>query len=502
MPIAKRKTYAAIDLGSNSFHLLVSTLISGQLHPIDSVKHMVHLAAGLDAQKNIRPDAMHNAFESLRTFAQRIENIEPERIKVVGTNTLRKAKNAAAFIEQAEQILQHEIEIISGREEARLLYLGVAHSSPDSPGKRLVIDIGGGSTELIIGEGFKPATRESLFMGCVGMSLAAFADGVISDRNWQRAVLKAQREISPIRKLYLEQSWEHVIGASGTIKATANILIENGWSVSDITRKGLNKLIRRCLSLGHVDRLVELKGLDEERRAVYIGGLAIIKALFESLKIDQMAVSSGALREGLIYQMAGKLEARDVRSRAINKLSKLFSVDTRQVEHVRSMARTLIRLLPADRALGDKQRDILSRAIDLHEIGLSIAHHQYHKHAAYIIQNADIPGFSRQEQHLIAVLVRLQRQKISTTALSQLNKKQLEFIVPLVVILRLAVIFCRDRKLHNVQVSALHWEGQHVTLVFSGQWLKRHPLIKADLDSEIGKLESLGVDLRLNQSGP
>ncbi|WP_395372919.1 exopolyphosphatase [Marinicella sp. W31] len=497
MPISKRQLYAAIDLGSNSFHMLVAAIKAQQLYPVDKVKHMVRLAAGLDEHKNITPEAMEIAFECLRTFAQRLVDIPNERIKVVGTNTLRVAKNSAVFIEQAEKILNLPIEIISGREEARTLYLGVSHSIPNDPYNRLVIDIGGGSTELIVGNRFKPILKESLFMGCVSVTKRFFADGKINKKNWQAAITYAQQQITPILQNYRMADWKNCIGASGTFRATAEILAANNMGLAGITPANLEQLIEKCFEYGSMDALANMPGLSQRRHDVYIGGLAIIAALFESFEITSVFIANGALREGLIYEMDGRLEHTDVRGRSVQKIASQFDADILQVDRVQSMAEKMTARIKEEAGLSDLQLELLNHAIHLHEIGLSIAHSQYQKHGAYIVRHADMPGFSRQHQIYISILVRQHRRKLSRSVMADLTKRSQTGLLPLIAVIRLAVIFCRDRRPHNVPIKILLWKDQQLTLSFEGDWLQRHPLIQADLLEEAGKLKYLDIDLKL-----
>ncbi len=496
MPISNRHNYAAIDLGSNSFHLLVANFKSGQIFPIDSVKHMVRLAAGLDENKNISPEYLAKAYESLQSMSERIQNIPDSQIRIVGTNTLRVAKNARQFLEQAEQILGHEIEIISGREEARMLYLGVAQSTSDNPARKLVMDIGGGSTELIIGDGMKPEKRESLYMGCVSYTKQYFKQGIINQANWNRAVIHALQELNPFVQSFKNQGWNHSVGASGTMRATAAILEANQWAPSGITLEGIEQMKNRCFELGHIDQLNTLDGLSEERRPVFIGGLAIVYALMKTFSIEQMDVSGGALREGLIYEMLDGPKHISVTKRSIRKLCEQFTVDMIHAENVQRHSEDLLAKLNIKikkRTLG-----LLNGAIKLHEIGLSIAHSQYHKIGAYVIQNADMPGFSNQHKLTMATLVRLHRRKISKSALAALTPRQYELVIPLLVVMRLSVVFARNRHFEPVPIEVMHWENDIIELKINAEWLVDHPLIKADLKDEVKRLQTIGLELAFN----
>lgn len=498
MSSTRLQNYAAIDLGSNSFHLLVAAFKSGQIIPIDSVKHMVRMAAGLDRDKNIAPEYLEKAYDSLRSMSERIKNIPASRVRIVGTNTLRVAKNAAEFIREAEQILGHEIEIISGREEARLLYLGVAESTKGNPSRKLVMDIGGGSTELIIGDGMQPKQRESLYMGCVSYTRRFFKGGDISEHNFYKAVLHAMQELNPHIQEYKQTGWQHAVGASGTLRATAGILEANQWAASGITRSGMMQLITACLELGHIDQLNQLPGLSEDRRPVFIGGLAIVYALLEAFDLEEMDVSNGALREGMIYEMSDGPKTRSVTQRSVKKLSDQFTVDVAHVEHVLRYSEMLLEKLNV--VIEKRLVNLLKAAIRLHEIGLSIAHSQYHKIGAFVVNNADMPGFSNQQKLVMATLIRLHRRKISRNVLAKLTERQHEVVVQLLVIMRLAVVFARNRHFEPLPLQRLHWRRQQVYLDIQPEWLEAHPLIKADLKDEVKQWHHMGLELLINQS--
>jgi len=497
MPISQRHNYAAIDLGSNSFHLLVATFRSGQIYPIDSVKHMVRMAAGLDENKYITAEYLNKAYESLRLMSERIQNIPDSHIRIVGTNTLRVAKNSATFIKEAEKILGHEIEIISGREEARMLYLGVAQSTSGNPSRKLVMDIGGGSTELIVGDGMRPEMRESLYMGCVSYMQKYFKGGLINKENWKKAVLHAQQELNPYLQDFKKKGWQHSVGASGTMRATADILEANQWSSSGITLEGLKHLKAACLKLGHVDHLDKIVGLSEDRRPVFMGGLAIVYALMKAFSIEQMDVSMGALREGLIYEMSDGPQIKSVTKRSVRKLCEQFTVDNLQAEHVQRYAEDITSKLN----LKIKRRimALLNAAIKLHEIGLSIAHSGYHKIGAYVVLHADMPGFSNQQKLVMSTLIRLHRRKISKSVLAGLTERQYEVVVQLLVVLRLSVVFARSRSFEAVPIERISWHQNIVQLHINKDWLANHPLIKADLKDEQKQWSNMGLKLQVNQ---
>jgi len=496
MPISQRHNYAAIDLGSNSFHLLVATFKSEQIYPIDSVKHMVRMAAGLNKDKFISSEYLDNAYKSLRSMAERIKNIPQNQVRIVGTNTLRVAKNSAEFIHQAEQILGHEIEIISGREEARMLYLGVAQSTSGNPSRKLVMDIGGGSTELIIGDGMQAVARESLHMGCVSYTKKYFVDGVINKENWKNAVINASQQLNPYLQGFKKRGWESAVGASGTMRATASILEANKWSPNGISLSGLKQLKRRCFELGNTAQLSHLLGLGEDRRPVFIGGLAIVYALIKAFSIKQLDVSKGALREGLIYEMSGGPKTTSVTKRSIKKLSDQFTIDELHVEHVQCHAEAV--LTNFNIKIEKRILALLNGAIKLHELGLSIAHSSYHKIGSYVVLHADMPGFSNQQKLVMATLIRLHRRKISKSVLAELTDRQYEVVVKLLIILRLSVVFARNRHFEAVPIERIHWHENSIELQIENEWLNDHSLINADLKDEQKQWFNMGLNLLIN----
>ena len=493
MSIKSKDTYAAIDLGSNSFHLLVATFKSGQLQQIDKVKQMVRLAANLDSQKHITQAGLDSAFDCLSKFAQRIKHIPDENIKIVGTNTLRVAKNSAHFLQQAEDILNHDIDIISGREEARLLYLGVAQSMSEHLSDKLVMDIGGGSTEIIAGKGFESKQRESLHMGCVSYTKRFFSDEKITPTQWSDAYTHALQELSPVSKSFKKIGWEHAVGASGTMRATAKILVANGWSQTGISRKGLESLIQQCFEIGSIENLTQISGLSERRRPVFVGGLAIIAALMDELGIEHMSVSNGALREGIAYSLSGDSGQALVTERSIKKLKNQFDIDQRQVDRVKYQAKNILK--NSDIILSNNDWFLLNAAIEWHELGLSIAHSQFHKHGAYVVQHADLPGFSRQQQLIISQLIHNQRQKINSPSNSLLNTKQWKRFEPMLAILRLALIYSRDREQHVIPVQSFNFDKKQLEL--PQHWLDSHPLIQADLNEEQPRWLAIGSNFEL-----
>lgn len=488
----KNEIYAAVDLGSNSFHMIVAEIINNQLHVIDRHKDMVRLANGLDDKGMLSQVKMDEAISSLEKIGQRIAHIPKPHLRVVGTNTLRKAKNADEFMVRASVALGKPIDIISGREEARILYLGVSHSLPSNQGKRLVIDIGGGSTELIVGEEFTPILRESLHMGCVSYTKRFFADGQISKRNFNKAVRSAQRQLLPIISKYKAKGWNKVIGASGSMRATAKVLLENNFARYGIEKQGLEYLIQHCFELENIDNLEKLVGLSSRRQGVFLGGLAIIKALFDSLDIQLLETSSGALREGIVYDLSGRLHHNDIRQRSIDKLVKQFEIDTAHSKRVKKTIKQLIQFSNIE--LSQSQLNLLDWAAQLHELGLNISHSHFEKHAAYILSHADMPGFSTQEQLKLSVIVALLRRKITKEWLQKLSQKQQHKLLPLIVIFRAATLLNRPKVDEVIALEFITINDKSIEIKFQKEWLDNHPLTYEDLQSEAKYLKVLGIE--------
>ncbi|HEY3495374.1 MAG TPA: exopolyphosphatase, partial [Polyangiaceae bacterium] len=438
-------TVAGVDLGSNSFHMIVARVDAGQLHVVDRLRERVRLAQGLDAEKNLTPAAMERALACLNRFGQRVRDLPQGAVRAAGTNTLRQARNSAEFLERAGELLGHPIEIIAGREEARIIYLGVAHSVPADDGRRLVIDIGGGSTECILGEGFESVATESLFMGCVSYTTRFFASGKLERDDFRRAETAAMLELRSLEYRYKTLGWQTCYGSSGTALAIAEILNGPGFGEQGVTRKGLKKLRAALCEAGHVNRL-DLPGLDPDRALVLPGGLAILMAAFKSLGIEKMEPAFGALREGLLYDLLGRVGHEDVRERTIRWLAERNHVDTGHAARVeRTALYCLDQVAPAWTLDRSEARHYLIWAARLHEIGLEIAHTGYHRHGAYIIENADMPGFSKDEQKMLAAIVHAHRRKFRREAFATLNAGRSHVAIRLALLFRLAYCLNRSR---------------------------------------------------------
>ena len=488
---------AAVDLGSNSFHMVVARYALGQLAIVDRLREMVRLAAGLDEHGRLNRESTARALACLERFGQRLRDMRAERVRVVGTNTLRKARRKGAFLDRAREALGHPIEIISGVEEARLIYLGVSHTTPSEAGRRLVVDIGGGSTELIIGEGFEARRLESLYMGCVSLSARHFGDGVITEKRMKRARTEVQLEIEPVMSRFKRTEWEMAFGASGTMRAAADALVARGTGRGGIDREGVQWLLGECLRAGEVSKL-RLPGLAAERQEIMPGGLVIITEIFDMLGIESMRVADGSLREGLLYDLVGRLTDEDARARSVRSLEARFHVDLAQADRVEATVLAFLGQVREAWKLDEPLAEpVLRWAARLHEVGLDIAHSHYHKHGAYLLANADLPGFPREEQQLLAAVVGNHRRK--------LNLAQLEDLVPpwhlraefLIVLLRLAVLLHRGRGPRALPQLQLKPSGRSLSVAFPKGWLAEHPLTAADLEQETGLLQAAGFRLRV-----
>lgn len=486
---------AAIDLGSNSFHMMVARLAHGELKPIDVLSEKVQLAAGLDKNKELTEAAQERGLECLSRFAQRIISLPRSSVRIVGTNALREAKNSAEFMEKAEKILGTHLEVIAGREEARLIYLGVAHTLADDLGKRLVIDIGGGSTEFIIGERFEPLELESLHMGCVSYTKRFFPDGEITAQRFQQAKTAAMQELLSIRARYRELGWSSCVGSSGTIKAIRNALVNSGLSDDAITAQGLYHLQQKLLAFETVDD-IDLESIKPERRMVLPAGIAILCGIFESLEIDKLHFSTGALREGLAYDTIGRLAHEDVRERTINALVERYHVDTELTQRIENTALLGWAQVKDDWGLERPVfHDVLSWASRTHTIGLTISHSQFHKHSAYLLHNSDLPGFTNRDQQLVATLARGHRRKFPKEEFKKLTKDLQEPYKRLCILLRIAVLLNRSESNLRLPAIIFRANGKKLHLRFPEGWLQHNPLTAADLQQEADYLNVIDYSL-------
>ncbi len=489
---SSERQLAALDLGSNSFHLLVAQESNGRLQVVDRIKEMVRMAAGLNEDKTLSDDVVKRALDCLERFSQRLRGLAPEDFRVVGTNTLRKASNAQSFLDEAERLLGTKVEIISGREEARLIYLGVSHALEDTADRRLVVDIGGGSTELILGRRFRAEVMESFYMGCVGMTRRCFADGKLRAGQFKEAVNLARQELEPIEHLYKDSGWDLAIGASGTILTVQDILSHMDPETSLITLDGLKRIRKALIDTKQIDQ-ISLSGLPGERAPVFAGGLAVLIGIFESLGIEKMQATSGALREGLIYDLLGRVQDQDIRETTVLDLVSRYHIEQTHCRRVRETAIGLLAQAARPWKLTEPtDKLLLGWAADLHEIGMDIAHSQYHKHGGYLLENMDMAGFSRLDQHHLAVLVRAHRRKfpVDDVGLSVRLRR-------LAVLLRLSVVLHRSRTGDALPHISLRVRGNQIKMEFPDDWFKRHPLTALDLEQEAHYLKAIDHTLTI-----
>ena len=493
-PLEPPEVLAAIDLGSNSFHMVVARVVQGEIRPVEKLGEKVQLAAGVDRLNYLSEEAQQRGLECLQRFAQRIRGMPHNAVQIVGTNALRMARNAREFIRQAEAVIGYPIEVISGREEARLIYLGVSHTLADDLGRRLVIDIGGGSTEFIIGERFEAQALESLHMGCVSYRDRFFSEPVVTKQQFDRAITQASLELQVIQRNFLKLGWNSCVGSSGTIKAIEQVIYNNALSNEGITRPALLEVKRRVLELGEVDQLDKL-GVRKDRASIFPPGLAILIAAFDVLRIDKVSFSDGALREGVLYDMVGRIQHEDVRERTISAMAERYYVDQAHAAAVEATALHALQQVARDWDLrASYHEDLLRWACRLHEVGLAISHAQFHKHGAYLIRYSDLAGFTRQSQQALAVLVRGHRRKFSDLVFSEYSIEEAEPLKYLCILLRLGVLLQHSRsgEVPNFRISV---SKKKIQLSFEEGWLEQNPLSLADLEEEAGYLSKQGYQL-------
>ncbi len=489
------KTIAAVDLGSNSFHMIVAQVTeSDTLQKVDKLKEMVRLRGGLDQNNNLVKAKEQEALACLQRFGERIRHLPVDDVRVAGTNTLRTMNNSADFLAKAKQALGHSVGIIAGREEARLIYLGVAHTLSDDYGRRLVIDIGGGSTEFIIGKKFQPSELESINVGSVSITQKFFANGALNTECWEKAHQYLLLEMMPLKTAYLKGQWDIATGASGTIKATLNIIQALKLEKFAITLNALYAIRDRMVTANNLDRL-NLASLKNDRLPVFSGGLAVLIAAFKTLSIDEMNVSNGALREGLLYDMIGRIHHEDIRENTVDDLIQRFKIDKIQSSQVEDTSRFLFEQIESHWKLKKRHKELLLWSAQLHELGLNISHSRYHKHGAYILKHADLPGFSHKEQAWLSTLVATHRRKIDVNYFETLPSAQQKIIKKLTLLLRLSVLLHRSRMAESILPKTT---ANHKTLTLHCKKVPTSPMLVADLQRENNWLEviNLGIELQ------
>ncbi|PWK92777.1 exopolyphosphatase [Fulvimonas soli] len=496
MQIRDGELIAAVDLGSNSFHMVVARVEHGEPRVIDRLRDTVRLAAGLRADGTLDTAHRARALASLARFGQRIAGIPSARVRAVATNTVRRLASPQAFLAAAESALGHPVEIVSGREEGRLIFLGVAHDLPASREPRLVIDVGGGSTEFIIGRGVAPLHTESVQAGCIASTLHFFPGGKLTRKRWQRARAELGVLLQQFAEDYRESGWQDTYGSSGSAKAIGSVVQAMKLSDDGVTPAALAAVRDALIEQGQVEA-IRLPGLTEDRAPVIAGAVAIFEAAFEALGIERMRVCESSMREGLLWDLLGRAGGSDPRTASIDALANRYGVDRAQARRVEATALQLFDQVAPAWKLDGEAREWLSWAARVHEIGLAIAHSQHHHHGAYILRHADLAGFSRQEQQLLAAIVESHRRKPDKAVFSALPQRYRQLARQITALLRLAVLFRRARRAESLPPLRLAATSQRLRLALPAAWLEQHPLSEADLEQERAPMAELGLALAI-----
>ncbi|EKO3406872.1 exopolyphosphatase [Vibrio fluvialis] len=487
---------AAIDLGSNSFHMVVAKVVDQDLQLISRHKQRVRLASGLDAQKNLDNAAIERGLECLAMFAERLQGFEADNVRIAATHTLRQANNAHIFLQRAREVMPFPIEIIPGTEEARLIYLGVAHTQPQTE-SMLVVDIGGGSTEMIIGKGFEAELVNSKQMGCVSYTDRYFSNGKLSKKNFAQAILAAEQKLESIASKYCKLGWQTAFGSSGTIKAIYEVLIGLGHDDGIITAERLNKLIDKLCEWDSIDD-IQLSGLTDDRKPVFAAGVAILAAIFKDLKIKEMFFSDGALREGLLYEMEDRFKYSDIRLRTTENLASKHLVDLEHAAKVKGHAREFLDQVADELGLKKNSElfDLLEWGALLHEVGLSISLQAFHRHSAYILRHTNMAGFNNEQQLVLSTLARFQRKSLKLNEMEDFSLFKKKHIVGLIRVLRLAILVNGQRNDDPLPELTLSAHDDEWKLECADkEWLENNKLLHADLLSEQEYWHSVGWQL-------
>ncbi|MCW2000009.1 exopolyphosphatase/guanosine-5'-triphosphate,3'-diphosphate pyrophosphatase [Xanthomonas translucens] len=495
-PLRDGDFLAAIDLGSNSFHMVIARYLMGQLRVVDRLRETVRMADGLDGKGGISNEARQRALECLARFGQRIREVPSLRVRALATNTVRQLRSPQAFLMPAETALGHAIEVVSGREEARLIYLGVAHAQPPKPDqRRLVIDIGGGSTEFIIGRGFQTLERESLQAGCIASTRRFFPGGKLSKKKWKDALTEIGAEFQQFAGQYKALGWHEAIGSSGTHKAIGEMCAAMKLTKGAITAEALPALRDELLKAKRIED-IQLPGLAAERRPIIAGGILVLEAAFQALGLEKLMVSKAAMREGILYDMLGRGGENDPRDSSVASLVQRYGIDEAQAQRVEATACRLFDQVCESWQLDGDDAQVLRRAARLHELGLMIAHSQYHVHGSYILEHSDIAGFSRQEQQVLAALVRTHRRNVPKTAFDALPDRLLLPTRRKAALLRLAVLLHRAHETDPIPTLELTADDSRLSLILSQAWIDSRPLLRADLIGEVEGMAGLGIMFR------
>ncbi|QCE21820.1 guanosine-5'-triphosphate,3'-diphosphate diphosphatase [Enterobacter bugandensis] len=479
--LSSTSLYAAIDLGSNSFHMLVVREVAGSIQTLTRIKRKVRLAAGLSSDSYLSPEAMERGWQCLRLFAERLQDIPHAQITVVATATLRLAVNAVDFIAKAQEILGCPVQVISGEEEARLIYQGVAHTTGGDD-RRLVVDIGGASTELVTGTGAQATSLFSLSMGCVTWLERYFTDRNLGKENFDEAENAARAVLRPVMDELRYHGWKVCVGASGTVQALQEIMMAQGMD-ERITLAKLQQLKQRAIQCGRLEEL-EIEGLTLERALVFPSGLAILIAIFTELNIQCMTLAGGALREGLVYGMLHLSVDQDIRNRTLRNVQRRFLVDIDQAGRVSQLASRFADQVANAWDLDHLSRDLLLSACALHEVGLSIDFKQAPAHAAYLVRNLDLPGYTPAQKKLLATLLLNQTNAVDLSSLHQQNAVPPRVAEHLCRLLRLAILFASRRRDDLLPAINLLADDEKLTLTLPENWIENHPLGAEMIDQE------------------
>jgi len=495
-PIRDGELIAAVDMGSNSFHMVVARVEHGEPRVIDRLRDSVRMAAGLRADGTLEAGHRARALDCLARFGQRIAGLSSARVRAVATNTVRRLASPQSFLSAAESALGHPVEIVSGREEGRLIFLGAAHDLPASRENRLVIDIGGGSTEFIVGRGLAPMHTESVQAGCIASTLRFFPGGKLNRKRWQRARGEIGVLLQQFAEDYLEAGWQDAYGSSGTAKSIGAVVQAMKFSDDGITAPALALLRDAMLDQGNIDTL-KLPGLAEDRAQVFPGGVVILEAAFAALGIERLRVSESSMREGLLWDLLGRAGGSDPRTASIDALASRYGVDRAQARRVETTALALFDQVAGAWKLDAEAREWLSWAARVHEIGLAIAHSQHHHHGAYILRHADLAGFSRQEQQLLAAIVEAHRRTPDRARYSSLPQRYRQLARQITALLRLAVLLRRARRAEALPGIRIGATSRRLRVSLPATWLEQHPLTEADLEQERSPMTELGLMLDL-----
>lgn len=499
--MAKPREIAAIDLGSNSFHMVVARVVEQSIQIVSKHKRRVRLAAGLNEQQFLDDAAIERGIDCLAMFAERLQGFKNKNVKVAATFTLRDAKNSHVFLQKAREVFPYPIEVISGAEEARLIYLGVSHTQAEE-GQKLVVDIGGGSTELIIGQQFQIYAANSKPIGCINLGAQFFPDGQFTLKGFVQAQLATELKLKNLAKEYIKLDWKQTVGCSGTIKSIRDVLIAHGYDDGIITKKRLDNLIDEISKIKEGNTL-NLAGLSNDRQPVFAAGIAILCGVFQALNIEKMIFSDAALREGLLYEMENKYHNQhyDVRTRTANSLAERYHIDLIYANRVQQSAAYFYQQAePQMSAKKTELAGLLNWAALLHEIGLSIAHTSFHKHSAYILQHTDLPGFNQEQQTVLAILTRFHRKALKLADMPDLTLFKSKHIYVLIRALRLACVLNVQRSDTPLDKIILTVDELCWSLAFPKGWLEKNRLLNANLQVEQDYWQTVGWVLEIKES--